>query len=358
MKIFFMLLAVFFVFVVPVIPDSQQQDWQVQVFAADNAGNPIMDLKEKDIRVQVNGEPFKTYKLVKQPVSAAAQQTVFLLFDIAMSGRESIDRAKEIARGIVTGAKQGTRFVLMAIKPFGGLTFIHEDTKNADNNQQLVEIIRGKVKAIRKAKFAPIEEIGTTRVPDAYTAEKKLGGLMSSAARYNQQNTMSFINSFKILNFFLNSVKDKKLIYFFSEGTYQSIRKYISGGTAMYHHYLTDIGKNLGRCGAVLFIINPESNFVGESTLQVLAKESGGTYLEGREGIIKKLRNIQHACCEISLPGIPETGFAHKITISSTRNGINLYSPRFLEKPKQYLDMYPPEKELLALNLVTQPQHW
>ena len=126
----------------------------------------------------------------------------------------------------------------------------------------------------------------------------------------------------------------------------------------MYHHYLTDIGKNLGRCGAVLFIINPVSNFVGESTLQVLAKESGGTYLEGREGIIKKIRNIRNACWEISIPVLQEKGFAHQITISSTRNGVNLYSPRFLEKPKQYLEMNPQEKVLLVLNLVTQPQHW
>jgi len=358
MKIFLMLMAVFFIFVGPVFSESQQQDWQITVFATDQAGNPIVDLKDKDIQFQVNGEPVKNFKLIKKPVSAAAEQTVFLLFDIAMSGKESTHRAKEIARGIVTGAKQGTRFVLMAIKPFGGLTFIHEGTKNTDDNQQLVEIIREKVKAIRKPKFAPIEEIGTARIPDAYTTEKKLGGLMSSAANYHQRNTMSFIDSFKTLYFFLNSVRDKKLIYFFSEGTYQSIRNYISGGTAMYHHYLTDIGKNLGRCGAVLFIINPVSNFAGESTLRVLAKESGGIYLEGREGIIKKIRNIRHACCEISIPGIEEKRFAREITISSTRNRVTLYSPRFLEEPKQYLEMNPPEKELLVLNLVTQPRHW
>jgi hypothetical protein len=358
MKIFLILVVVFFVFVGPVFSDSQQQDWQIPVFATDQAGNPIIDLKDKDIQFQVNGKPVKNFKLIKKPVSAAAEQIVFLLFDIAMSGEESIDRAKEIARGIVTGAEQGTRFVLMAIKPFGGLTFIHESTKNTDNSQQLVEIIREKVKAIHKAKFTPIEEIGTTRIPSAYTTEKKLGGLMSSASKYNQLNTMSFINAFKNFHFFLNSIREKKEIYFFSAGTYQSIRKYISGGTAMYRHYLTDIGKDLGRCGAVLFIINPLSNFVGESTLQVLAEQSGGTYLEGGEGIIKKIRNIRDACYEISIPGIQEKRFAREITVSSTRSRVTLYSPRFLEEPKQYLEMNPPEKELLVLNLVTQPQHW
>jgi len=358
MKIFLILMVVFFIVVGPVFSDTQQQDWQIPVFAADRAGNPIIDLKHEDIQIQVNGEPVKNFELIKKPGTASADQTVFLLFDVAMSGEESIDRAKEIAGGIVTEAKPGTRFVLIAIKPFSGLTFIHEDTKNTDNNQQLVEIIRDKVKAVRKPKFAPIEEIGTTRIPDAYTTEKKLGGLISSASKYNRQNTMSFINAFKTLHFFLNSVRDKKLIYFFSEGTYQSIRKYISGGTAMYHHYLTDMGKELGQCGAVLFIINSESNFLGESTLQVLAEESGGTYLEGREGIIKKIRNIQRACYEIAAPAVQEKGFAHKITISSARPRVTLYSPRFLEKPKQYVEMYPPEKELLVLNLVTQPQHW
>jgi hypothetical protein len=358
MKIFLLLMAGFFLFAAPVFSDSQPQDWQIPVFATDQSGNPIIDLKDKDIQFQVNGEPVKDVKLIKKPASAAAEQTVFLLFDIAMSGKESVDEAKEIARQIVTGTKQGTRFVLLAIKPFGGLTFIHENTKNTGNNQQLLEIIREKVKAIRKPKFTPIKEIGTAPIPDAYTPEKKLGGLMSFAAQYNQRNTMSFLNSFKTLHFFLNSVSGKKIIYFFSEGDYQTIRKYISGGTAMYHHYLTEIGKNLGRCGAVLFIINPVSNFVGESTLQVLAKESGGTYLEGSQGIIQKIRYIQYACYEISIPAIPEKGFAHHITISTTRNRVALYFPHFLEKPRQYFEMNPPEQELLVLNLVTQPQHW
>jgi hypothetical protein len=360
MKIFLLLMAGFFLFAAPIFSDSQPQDWQIPVFATDQSGNPIIDLKDKDIQFYANGEPVKNFKLIKKPVSAAAEQTIFLLFDIAMSGRESVDKAKEIAREIITGAKQDTRFVLLAIKPFGGLTFVHEGTKTSSNDQQLIEITREKVKAIRKPKFAPIEEIGAAAIPDAYTTEKKLGGLMSSASQYNQRNTMGFLNSFKTLHFFLNSVLGKKVIYFFSEGDYQTIRKYISGGTAMYHHYLTEIGKDLGRCGAVLFIINPVSNFVGESTLQVLAKESGGTYLEdsGSRGIIQKIRNIQYACYEISIPAIPGKGFAHHITISTTRNRVALHFPHFLEKPRQYFEMNPPEQQLLVFNLVTQPQHW
>ncbi|UCH94317.1 MAG: hypothetical protein JSV88_29170 [Candidatus Aminicenantes bacterium] len=341
---------------------AQENPWHVPLFALDKPGNPITDLKETDIQLHLDSEPIKTFKMVKQSLDAAPNLTVFLLFDTAMSGKESTEKAKEIAHEIVTAAKPGTRFVLLNIKPFKGLTFIGEGTSGTsgindmDNKDQLQEMIREKIKALRKRKFKPVDEIGTLRIPHAYSTEKKLNGLISTAAQFHQRETMSFIKSFQTLYLFLNAIRDKKMIYFFTEGTYQSIRKYIPAGTAMYHHYLNGMGKDLGRCGAVLFIINPTSNLTGEYTLQSLLNESGGTYLEGSDQ--KTIKNMHHACYEISLPDIPSLkGRIHEIMITAKRYGVTLFFPRILEKPKQYFQMTAAEKELLALNLVTQPQH-
>jgi hypothetical protein len=195
---------------------------------------------------------------------------------------------------------------------------------------------------------------------------------------------MGFLYSFETLYFFLNSIEDNKFIYFFTEGMSASILtagRSLAGTRGMYNYYFKKVAKYLNRSGALLFIINTmgvdqyhsnvtrtqltentattTSELPGEDSLHFLTKESGGTYLEGtHEKIVERLENMHRAYYEISFPDLPQLkGAIRKVSIKSKRKGIKIHSLHTLEKRKHYTQMNPIEKEMLVLNLVTQPDN-
>jgi hypothetical protein len=203
-------------------------------------------------------------------------------------------------------------------------------------------------------------------------------------SKYYKRKSMGFFYSFEALYFFLNSIEDNKFIYFFSEGMSQSILTgggSLAGSRGMYNYYFKKVAKYLNRCGAMLFIINTMgvdqyhsnvtqtqltgntaetiSELPGEDSLHFLTKESGGTYLEGtHEKIVERLENMNRAYYEISFPDLPQLkGTIRKVSIKSKRKGIKIHSLHTLEKRKHYAQMNPLEKEILVLNLVTQPDN-
>jgi hypothetical protein len=68
---------------------------------------------------------------------------------------------------------------------------------------------------------------------------------------------MNFASSFKSLYYALNSIKDNKFVYLFTEGVSYAMRYADVGNESVYRLYFRRLSDYLGRCGAVLFIINP-----------------------------------------------------------------------------------------------------
>ncbi|UCH94318.1 MAG: hypothetical protein JSV88_29175, partial [Candidatus Aminicenantes bacterium] len=377
--------------------------WQVPVFAVDKAGNPVTDLKPEDIQVQLNGRQMPAFTLHKRPFSVTQRKTekipgeipgakqlpmmknkvVFLLFDLALSGETSTRLAKKIAQKIITEAETDTRFIVMAIDAFAGLVYIGEgDSKNKD---ELVRTIKDKVKLKTNKRIVDIGEIlgGLSGIPGSKKAKSKYEGnelllFEEAIAKWYKRKNMGFFYAFETLYFLLNSIEDNKFIYFFSEGMSRSIltsNRSLAGARGMYNYYLKRVANYLSRCGAVLFIINSmgvlqystamgnvadsTSPLSGEDSLHFLAKESGGTYLEGaQEKIVERLENMHRAYYEISFPDVPQLkGATREINIIPKRKGIKIHSLNTLEKRKQYNQMNPVEKEMLVLNLITQPQN-
>ena len=355
-------------------PDREQKEiaeavavnwWQVPVVVEDRAGNPVTEMNSSDIQAEVNQHALAHFKWVKGAKSAkdaspGKDSYVFLLFDTAMSAQASTSAAKEVAADIVAETPKGTRFFLITIKGYKGLTVIGEGSNDDDGIDSLREMIREEIKGVRKRRIAEVDEIGTVNIPtpDTYTTQK-LDGLMSTAARYHQQETMSFINAFQSLAIFLNSIPGKKILYFFSEGNYEPIRTYLAKDTAMYHHYLSGIARDLGRCGAITVIINPGSGLFGESTLQMVANQCGAKYLEGESiDISEKIKKMYRGYYEISFPEAPEwRGAAYEFKINSSRAGVSCYFPQILEKARPYPAMTEAEKQSLVSYLITNPQH-
>ncbi len=149
------LFSLFLLLLSPVFPQQEKiieevsvDWWVVPVFAVDKSGQPVLDLKESDIELKVDNKKIKTFELVKRSFTVSEQPTeeekeradvppaperkknVFLLFDTALSTTASTDAAKVIAQRMINQAKPDTRFFIMTIEPFAGLTYAGGETSD------------------------------------------------------------------------------------------------------------------------------------------------------------------------------------------------------------------------------------
>lgn len=354
--------------------------WVIPLFAVDHSGQSIADLKETDIELRVNKEKIGNFVLLKKSFSVSEPETlqpgqqqpikpkpvperqknVFLLFDTALSTKESTQKAVAIARKIVEEAEKNTRFFIMVVEPFTGLVYVGGDTSD---KVLLTKIISNKV-IPRDNKRVPSPEEVSVQIKgvQAKYDDEDLGYLKLSASKYHFRKSMNFVNSFQSLYYALNNIKDIKFVYLFTEGLSKAIQDADIGNEGVYRLYFRRLSDYLGRCGAVLFIINPfgilspgDMEASGEESLRFLAKESGGKYLEGMEtNILRTIGNIHKAYYEIFFPGDikSKTGIL-KISVVCKRSNVDIHTLRAAEKTRDYAQMEPIEREVMALNLIS-----
>jgi hypothetical protein len=395
-----------------IVEEVRVEWWQVPVFALDKSGNPVTDLEPGDIEVRLNRRQIPAFTLHKRTFSVnkrekekegnipAAKQlplqknkVLFFLFDLALSRETSIRRAKIIAKKIVSDAEESVRFVVLTIDAFTGLVYVGEGSGR--NKDRLMKLIEKEVKEKQNKRIIDSNEI-MVNIPISKFGKKKYGPAESQFfkdeySKYFKRKSIGFFYSFETLYLFLNSIEDNKFIYFFSEGMSQSIltgnrtltedKGSVAGDRGMYYYYFKRVADYLSRSGALLFIINAmgvdqyhsnvtrtqltentaavTSDLSGEDSLHFLTRESGGTYLEGtHEKIVERLENMHRAYYEISFPDLPQLkGATRKVSIKSKRKDIRIHSLNTLEKRKNYTQMNPVEKEMLVLNLITQPDN-
>jgi len=366
-----------------IVEEVEVKWWLVPVFAVDKSGNPINDLQEADIQLWMNNQPIKTFKFYKRSFSVdekekvkkveskpepviEKEKVVILLFDKAVSRKGVIERSKVIAKKIILTADKTTQFIIMTIEPFAELTYSGE---GSDNKEELIQLVDELLARKRNKRHSSGLEIAADVGGGKYSAEEMrwFGRL---ANKYLHRKSMSFFNSFETLYYILNSIGKRKFVYLFSEGISNSMIKKTPinfksarDGIPLYNSLMKRIGGYLNRSGAVLFLINPvgadissNSRISGEDSLRILAKESGGKYLEGvSDEIVKKIENMHRAYYEISFPDLPGAkSAAREITIKSKRKGVSIHTLRSLEKRKHYPGMNNYEREMLVLNLITQ----
>lgn len=381
--------------------------WLAPLMAVDKDGNAVTDLKPEEIKVFINKTPvprfvfFRSIFDVSQETSPVVRdkpaasvvekeapkgRMVFLLFDLTMSRTGAIGRARLIARSIIANAAPDIRFVVMTIKPFIGLSF---ELRGNGGSRKLIRRMEQRVKLWQNART-----VDQHKITDQYLSrrgarhnDREQRFFRREAANYFVRRSANFFKAFKTLYFHLNGIPESKLVYFFSEGIANDIRDSFPGGVSFYDKHMKESADFLSRCGAVLFVVNAmgvdEGSIVsnqfstpipmstranaaedkvsslgpgasGQQSMQYLAEESGGRYIEGsKQDIVKRLKNIHGAFYEIYFPDVRDAkGVTRDISISTTRKGVTIISVRSAEGKKSYAKMSKVEKELLALNLV------
>jgi hypothetical protein len=413
----------------PIVESVEINWWQVPIFAVDKDGNPIIDLKETDIEVWLDNRRIETFTFYKrsftasqepgeqkkesQPSPPLKKNTVFLLFDVAMSARTCTKKSKEIAREIIADSGPDLQFIAFTIEPFKGLKYI---TGPSNNKKELLNEIEKLVKGKANERIMDYQKFFDTKILESgrgLEGQGAIGGgggtrrvflrdkdlLKETAATYYLRKTRTFFDAFKSLYLVFNSIEDNKFVYFFTEGISNHMQDNLMGGRSLYQFHLRKMSRYLGRSGAVLFILNPmgvhdgttliteqkklfnpdidasdaysdkgdamvgsptsyltqEESHSGERWLRYLAVESGGKYLEGqKEMVVKALEQMHRAYYEISFPDIPGLkGSTRKINIKPKRKGVSIHSLRSMERNKRYAEMNKIEKEILAVNLIT-----
>jgi len=360
--------------------------WVLPLFAVGKDGSAVLDLEKGDIDLRVNNQKVTDFTLYKRSFSvatAAAEPTakepppifkknriVFLLFDLAFTTKSNYDKAKGIAKKLVSESDDATLFSIIAIDPAKGPQYIGGPLTD---KKQVVQLIEKKIEWDPQTKSLELVlrmVYGTQMTGRALGkdggAESRLDATDIATLKEQRSSgwrkaNMHYYQSFQTLYHALNSIKDNKFIYLFSEGISLFARSFVSHGKEEYWFFMKQTAGYLSRSGAVLFIVNPSGTRYrlddiqsGEDSLRYLAKESGGTYMEGEEtAISKKIEKMHRAYYEIAFPD--QEAFKEglrRLTIRSQRSGIRIHTLRSLEKSKQYGEMRPIEKEVLVLNLL------
>jgi VWFA-related protein len=369
--------------------------WLVPVIAIDKKGNAVTDLKPEDIQVKVNQQVLSNFAFLKSSFSVTEAVTekaepvkktvkapvprnrvVFLLFDLSMSGKLTIQRSKRVAKTIIADSEPGTRFIVMSIEPFTGLRYI---TESISDHKQLFSQIEKEIRPRPSKRTVAGTDIAVQVVGKvARLSASELKVWASEAATYHRRRANAFFKSFETLYFHLNGIEDNKFVYFFSEGISTAIMKTLHGGASLYRDEMKKVASFLGRCGAVLFLINTMGvdqytsttttayqtggdvtdsffNFSGEDSLHFIAQKSGGKYMEGTsENISQRIQNMHRSFYEISFPDIGGSkGMVRDISITSKRKGVTIVSIRSIERRKTYDRMNAVEREMLAVNLIS-----
>lgn len=358
--------------------------WVLPIFVLDKDSKSVFDLKETDIDLRVNNQKITDFILYKRSFNVEEEveketaqapvvdknKIVFLLFDTAFSTQDNFNRSKEIAKDLVFKSEDNTLFSVVAIDPFAGPVYAggpHSDKAKVE------KLIDEKIKWVPNAKsVGTVLYLATSTqvsggAPGGRTGVKArldrrdLANLREQRSGGLRKSNVNYFRAFQTLYHALNSITDNKFIYLFSEGLSLFARQAVVHGGEEYWFFIKQTASYLGRCGAVLFIVNPAgaglepTNIVsGEDSLRFLARESGGKYMEGEEKTIKKqIESMARAYYEIAFPDREAfTDGIRKISVRPQRRGVRLHTLRNLEKFKPYGDMNQVEKELLIVNLL------
>jgi len=366
------------------IVESVDVDWWIlPVFAVDKNDNSVLDLKDNDIEVLINGRVINSFTIykrdfniekVKKPTASVQKaplkkKIAFLIFDIAFTTLDNLGRSVSIAKDLIAKGSDSTAFVVMIVDPYAGLQYKGGPETDKDILNRIIDkevTINERARSVQPA----VAAISGAQVSGRKGNKYGPGGVaflseeITSSLRNSNQN---FYFSFESLYYSLNQITDNKFIYFFSEGLSFWSRKSARHSEEMYFRSLKKAADMMGQSGSVIFVINPKGfddseitggEFsglqVGDDSLKYLASESGGKYFRGnKKDLAERFEKMNRAYYEVAFSdtGMPDGGIG-EIEVRSKRDGVVLHSLKKIEKKKNYSQMNKIEKEMLAMNLL------
>jgi len=355
--------------------------WVLPLFAVDKQDKALDSLKKEDLELFISGQKIDNFILYNRDFDvsrATAQQVktspipifdrgkmVFLIFDRVLTSTGSLRRAKATAKELVQKASPEIQFVLLTIEPGQGLHFMAGPWSNKKNILEGISKIKERANRRRflDQELFNQEDTNTGRPGITKYGKGNIEAFKRIAYKLLKMEKIPFFESFQTFYFNVNSIKKNKFIYLFTEGVSRAQIGEEKGQT--YYDYMDRIASYLGRCGAVLFILNPTHSQEGMlssgvdsgvESLKYLAKASGGKYIHShKQKAGEIMANFHRSYFEIAFPDPGNLkGKVHEISIKPKNREIRFHTPATIEKQRAYRDLSPLEQELLVLNLVSE----
>jgi hypothetical protein len=221
----------------------------VPIFAVDQKGKPVYDLKEGDIELYVNNQPmkilqFKRYEFEDQQVEKTvkkveketspeptetpgrlSERVIFVIIDSMFTDTTGFRRSKKIAEELVEKASAGDRFVILENRPEIGLAYIAGPEPAGKDLLKKVKGLKVPIQITSREAFQARETMKglgfDNMASDESTsrtmlAQKKLK--LSSEKMFYRNMLARFSYVLSQLKYALRTINKPKVVFLISEG--------------------------------------------------------------------------------------------------------------------------------------------
>lgn len=354
----------------------------IPVFAVDSKGNPVYDLKKEEIKLLVNAKPidiaeFTAFqvegekRVARRHIEGEGDQRLaqtgssinFIIYDAVSNTRKGLNRAKEIALGIINGSPSTDAFVIVESDPRNGFRYVtgpETDKKKLEREIKKISKIANPRTFFASRKFRQMggyNVSGGGEIGDAaYRAvlfDIAIRNAETDREEYRKE-VRTFLHSLSQMKYALKTITQPKNVFLISSGIPTSS---LGKQVIRYYKFMSDAAKAINYGGSMLYMVDPvpPRNISLSHSLKYMARVSGGKYFGGSslKKIISRVKNNTRAYYELAfLPG-QSSGDKMRIELKCKRKGVTLHTVNYAEKGKPYKEMEALQKKLFALSVVT-----
>lgn len=358
----------------------------IPVFAVDDHGEPVYDLKQEELRLFINGNPgkilyFNAFQLeteeqdesspdaasnqAGQPDAAAVphhpERLIFIILDGMISNFNKLDASRMLAKEIIRKAPPGDAFLIMETSGTKGFQHIIGPEKDKEKLYRMLSN-RKNAKSGMSVRSSSIIEMARQPLGRGGGAEAEQSILFSLAVneqkraeeRYQRQLS-SFSTGMSRLKHALKSTNLPKNLYLLAPGVNTAG---LGNMPVTALRNLEEAAKSVNYGGSLFYLVNPiprkkEGKDWGKS-LRFMADVAGGKYISGSsfEDIASKVTKSTSAYYELAFSNTVKPGKRSRIQLTCTRPGVRLTTIANTEKERPYSYMKNMERDLFVLNII------
>jgi hypothetical protein len=405
------------------LPDQEPLKYKISVdvmvvplFAVDEQGKPVFDLKKGDLELYLNGRPCAVQLLNRRKFSGQTLETrkrtvsqeerfIFVIIDTLFTSRNGFRRSKQITLNLINQAFPQDRFVIFENNPVKGLTLITGPTRPGEKLTNRIKKLKRPISRWPTQLFESrnlSNNIDFSIVTDFRLETEKLRQLWENELAMEREaykhRLKFFSRSLSYFKYILNTINKPKIVFLLSEGTstgvfknpaaslvpddfatnpntrfsesgFESVilnaEKTVLQQNEIYSpflfRYLMDIAQAVNYGGSVFYTVNPgrlndinDENKMGETSLRYLADESGGKFFTGSDPgeIVKSIQKSTAAYYELILPLSAGMDERMEVNVKCLRQGVRVHTLNHLQRTRPYRQLEPMEKKIFALDIL------
>lgn len=344
----------------------------VPIFAVDNQGNPVYDLKKEEIEFYADGKPSEIIYLncyqVEQQREKPSIQTPrkslntparlnFIILDTLISNKNLLGHSLVVAMGIIKNASPGDAFIILESNQVRGFQYIigpEKDEKKLADALKRIEKLYIKRRLFVSAGL--LKELASATGTDREIVQNLVDGdirkVRGEKGQY-QRDIRILARSLQQLKYALKTITVPKIVFLISAGPKKNAQGYIP---IAYYRLLEDAAKAINFGGSMFYVINPlmQRSRQKRTSLKFMTDKGGGKCIHGRNirDIVDKVKKGTSAYYELAFYSRGKPGSKSRIRLKCKRKGVELTTIGYSELGKPYHQMNFTEKKLFALNVV------